>query len=218
MAILAPLIFSISTSSTWRMSSPSRKTLPPTMWPGGEGTRRMMDRLVTDLPQPDSPTIPKVSPRRSWKLTPSTAFATPVWSRSRSAGPGRPGLRPGRSSQPSPVLLCFSSLRAGAALFRPRNPSTFTAYYGQSHKKTQRKRNPRRVNPPWRPSLRTGAIETLGQPLAYQCDERPRNLVEHWWELRSTDIEGQTHGASQRAGAGVCLRASGGGHGATLPP
>ena len=47
------------------------------MWPGGEGTRRMMESDVTDLPHPDSPTTPNVSPRRTLKFTPSTAFTTP---------------------------------------------------------------------------------------------------------------------------------------------
>ena len=59
------------------MSSPSRMTCPPTMWPGGEGITRIIDSAVTDLPQPDSPTIPSVSPRLSEKLTPSTAFVVP---------------------------------------------------------------------------------------------------------------------------------------------
>ena len=36
---------------------------------------------MTDFPQPDSPTMPTVSPARMSKLTPSTAFATapPRW-------------------------------------------------------------------------------------------------------------------------------------------
>src|SRR5690625_1549920 len=34
-----------------------------------------------DFPQPDSPTIPRVSPLRSWKLTPSTALTSPTWRR-----------------------------------------------------------------------------------------------------------------------------------------
>ena len=35
------------------------------------------ERLVTLLPDPDSPTMPRVSPLRSSKLTPSTAFTMP---------------------------------------------------------------------------------------------------------------------------------------------
>ena len=46
------------------------------MRPGGLGTSRMIDSDVTDLPQPDSPTMPSVSPGASEKLTPSTAANT----------------------------------------------------------------------------------------------------------------------------------------------
>ncbi len=37
----------------------------------------MIESAVTDLPQPDSPTIPSVWPRSTEKLTPSTARTTP---------------------------------------------------------------------------------------------------------------------------------------------
>src|SRR5437867_4372777 len=39
--------------------------------------RPMMDRLVTLLPEPDSPTMPRVFPRSITKDTPSTALTTP---------------------------------------------------------------------------------------------------------------------------------------------
>ena len=41
----------------------------------------MMQRAIVDLPHPDSPTTPSVSPSRSAKETPSTAFtdATSFW-------------------------------------------------------------------------------------------------------------------------------------------
>ena len=45
---------------------------------GGLGTRRMIDRAVMLLPQPDSPTMPSVSPGRSSNDTPSTARTTPA--------------------------------------------------------------------------------------------------------------------------------------------
>src|SRR2546421_2555534 len=48
---------------------------PLTMRPGS-ATRRRMDIDVTDLPLPDSPTMPIVSPRFTSKLTPSTALTT----------------------------------------------------------------------------------------------------------------------------------------------
>ena len=51
--------------------------LPPTMRPGGSGTRRMMESAVMLLPQPDSPTMASVSPASSAKDTSSTAFTGP---------------------------------------------------------------------------------------------------------------------------------------------
>src|SRR5437879_5941908 len=47
------------------------------MRPGGVGISRMMLRAVTLLPEPDSPTMPSVSPRLMWKSIPSTARTTP---------------------------------------------------------------------------------------------------------------------------------------------
>jgi hypothetical protein len=40
---------------------------------GGDGSSRIIDRAVTLLPLPDSPTIPNVSPLLTSKLTPRTA-------------------------------------------------------------------------------------------------------------------------------------------------
>ena len=77
MAMREPLTFSISFSLRSRMFSPSRMTSPPTMCPGGDGTSLIIERVVTDFPEPDSPTIPSVSPLRRLKLTPSTALTTP---------------------------------------------------------------------------------------------------------------------------------------------
>ena len=45
------------------MSCPSKRISPETILPGGLGIRRMIERFVTDLPEPDSPTMPSVSPR-----------------------------------------------------------------------------------------------------------------------------------------------------------
>src|SRR2546430_3928200 len=50
-------------------------TLPPMILPGR--CSRMMLSAVTDLPHPDSPTMPCVSPGSSSKLTPSTALTMP---------------------------------------------------------------------------------------------------------------------------------------------
>ena len=42
---------------------PRRRMRPRGISPGGSGISRMIERAVTDLPDPDSPTSPKVSPR-----------------------------------------------------------------------------------------------------------------------------------------------------------
>ena len=55
----------IAASLSSRKSRPAKRTLPETMRPGGDGTRRRIDSAVTLLPQPDSPTIASVSPRRT---------------------------------------------------------------------------------------------------------------------------------------------------------
>ena len=76
-AILLPRTRFISLSDSFSRSSPSSSMLPDTMRPGGMGMRRISDSMVTDLPEPDSPTMPSVSPRRRSKLMPSTALTVP---------------------------------------------------------------------------------------------------------------------------------------------
>ena len=72
----------------------------------------MMQRAIVDLPQPDSPTTPSVSPSRTVKEIPSTAFtaATCFWKTiprvtgkyfSRSSTTSR--------SSPAPPLLLMSA-------------------------------------------------------------------------------------------------------------
>ena len=58
------------------MSRPSKMIVPPV-----GSSSRVMQRAIVDLPQPDSPTTPSVSPARTVKLTPSTALtdATSFW-------------------------------------------------------------------------------------------------------------------------------------------
>ena len=46
---------------------------------------RSSSRAVVDLPQPDSPTSPSVSPRRTSKETPSTALTAPTCRRKKPA-------------------------------------------------------------------------------------------------------------------------------------
>ena len=56
-----------------KMSTPRNKAVPRVMRPGGIGIKPMMLCTVTDLPQPDSPTIASVLPAATLKLTPRTA-------------------------------------------------------------------------------------------------------------------------------------------------
>ena len=63
-AISAPRTARISRSGSVSRSRPLKRMLPPAMRPGG-WTSRMIDSAVTDLPLPDSPTSPSVSPARS---------------------------------------------------------------------------------------------------------------------------------------------------------
>ena len=77
MAIFRPRIWRISSSDRATRFSPSKITSPDTMRAAGLGMIRSSDRAVMVLPQPDSPTMPSVSPSRRLKLTPSTALVTP---------------------------------------------------------------------------------------------------------------------------------------------
>src|SRR6202166_2610299 len=66
----------ISRSESCSRSFPWKRT-EPAILPGGSGMSRMSDIAVTDLPQPDSPTMASVSPSSTWKETPSTARLIP---------------------------------------------------------------------------------------------------------------------------------------------
>ena len=77
MAIFLPRTCRISSSDSLVRSSPSSSTSPETIRAAGLGMMRSRERAVMVLPQPDSPTMPRVSPSRNWKLTPSTALVTP---------------------------------------------------------------------------------------------------------------------------------------------
>src|SRR5689334_12084522 len=74
-AISFPRTSRISSSVFLVRSWPLNTTLPPTILPGR--CSRMMLSAVTDLPHPDSPTMPRVSPGLSSKETPSTALTVP---------------------------------------------------------------------------------------------------------------------------------------------
>src|SRR5512133_3549398 len=62
---------------TFSRSLPLKSASPRTMRPGGWGISPRIDIVLTLLPEPDSPTIPSVSPgKRSYEM-PSTACTTP---------------------------------------------------------------------------------------------------------------------------------------------
>ena len=58
------------------MSRPLRRTVPDRSTLR-RGVRPMIERLATDLPEPDSPTMPSVLPRSTVRLSPSTARTMP---------------------------------------------------------------------------------------------------------------------------------------------
>src|SRR5882757_2724639 len=75
-AILLPRSFSSSLSVAVVSSLPSRTISPSIVVLSGLCRPRTV-RLVTDFPDPDSPTMPRVVPRSRSKERPSTALASP---------------------------------------------------------------------------------------------------------------------------------------------
>src|SRR3954471_2584546 len=97
MAILLPRSFSSSVSRAVVSSRPPKRISPSTVVNIGLCRPRMV-RLVTDFPEPDSPTIPSVLPRATSKESPSTARTMPssvlkltCRSRTESSGPASAG-------------------------------------------------------------------------------------------------------------------------------
>src|SRR5262249_53649427 len=72
-----PRIRRMSLSATLKRSCPPNSTVPPVMRPGGSRIKRRIDRFVTLLPLPLSPTMPSVRPGSTSNDTPSTAATTP---------------------------------------------------------------------------------------------------------------------------------------------
>src|SRR5262244_387182 len=75
------------------------------MRPGGVGIRRMIDRAVTLLPEPDSPTMPRVSPLLMCRSMPSTARTTP-------SSVKKCVFKPLTSSSRSAIRVSFTRARA----------------------------------------------------------------------------------------------------------
>src|SRR5215217_8459034 len=103
MAMRRPRSARISASLLSKMLLPSNSTRPRGISPGGSGIRRMIALAVTDLPEPDSPTRPKVWPRSIEKDTPSTAVRSPRRRRKRTV----------RSSSASTVSAISALRQAG---------------------------------------------------------------------------------------------------------
>ena len=76
MAIRSPRISLISSSVLPMSSSPFMMMEPVTL--ALSSSRPIRLNAVTDLPEPDSPTMPSVRPRHRSKLTPRTARHTPA--------------------------------------------------------------------------------------------------------------------------------------------
>ena len=74
--IISRRIGRICARESFEMSRPRNVIVPEV-----GSSRRMMQRAIVDLPQPDSPTTPSVSPSFTVNETPSTAFtdATSFW-------------------------------------------------------------------------------------------------------------------------------------------
>src|SRR5438034_1361049 len=72
-AISRPRTRRISSSESVRRSRPLKVTFPPTIWPAGCETSRMIESALTLLPQPDSPTSATVSPSFTSHETSSAA-------------------------------------------------------------------------------------------------------------------------------------------------
>ncbi|ODQ83872.1 hypothetical protein BFG51_08405 [Dietzia alimentaria] len=101
MAISRPQNFCASRRVSDSTSRPSKRTVEDGSTRAEDGAMPMIDRTSIDLPDPDSPTMPIVSPRRSEMSTPSTGVTRPagvsMWVRrfrtssSRSVVPGPRG-------------------------------------------------------------------------------------------------------------------------------
>src|SRR5258708_27814588 len=98
-------------------SSPASSdlTLLPSKWISPEvgSIRRSTQRPVVDLPQPDSPTSPRVSPRSMWKSIPSTAWTLPAW-------------RPNKPPLSGKFLVRFQTLSNGSLIEQPSLPHGYT--------------------------------------------------------------------------------------------
>ena len=129
-----PRISRICSSSRSSNERPSNTIRPFGIFAVRRGNSRMIESAVTDLPEPDSPTMATTSPRFTVKLTPSTARTMPrvvvnwVWrsstANSGAAASGRVFDRPRKFSPASTILKTRPPLRRHAA---PAIPPVYNA-------------------------------------------------------------------------------------------
>ena len=83
MAMRLPLIWRRSAAGIFSRSRPSNSTSPLVISPGGMSIRFMIAEAETDLPEPLSPRMARVSPRSRCQLMFFTALTMPpaVWKR-----------------------------------------------------------------------------------------------------------------------------------------
>ena len=80
------------------MSRPSKRIVPAV-----GSSSLSISRAVVDLPQPDSPTMPSVSPRRTLSVTSSTACTSPARREKTPVATGKRFVRPSTSISGSPT-------------------------------------------------------------------------------------------------------------------
>ncbi len=145
----------ISRSSSEARSRPNSRMLPPLRWPL-LGSRRMIEKPVVLLPQPDSPTTPRHSPSSTSNETSSTATTDPWrrWNSVRSPATSSTGAI-GRSYYgwgPTPGWEIRSHRRASDA--RPAGVTRVGPGSGPGQLRRSGRpaagRSPRCTPPPWR--------------------------------------------------------------------
>jgi len=105
MPIWPPRIARNSSIGKASRSRPWNNARPPSITAGGRASKRSRLSAVTVLPQPDSPTSPRTSPRRISNDTPSTARTNP-------AAVANPTRNSSTWSNASPMSAPLSDARA----------------------------------------------------------------------------------------------------------
>jgi hypothetical protein len=146
MAISSPRTARISPSESESRSRPSNSTEPDVMRPGGDGTSRITPNDVTVLPDPDSPTIPIISPARTLKLTLSTTVAGPSSVRNCTDRPRTWSSASFGSRSGSRVVVAVASSEARSTVVRPRRPLMACLPFGNPRPSASRIPSPKVLN------------------------------------------------------------------------